>query len=67
MAAADPEWSKRLRTWRTQMGAVPGPMEVWLAHRSLATLDVRLEPARAPAFGAWAMQARMITRVACRG
>ena len=25
------------------MGAVPGPMEVWLAHRSLATLDVRLE------------------------
>jgi cystathionine gamma-lyase len=25
------------------MGVVPGPMEVWLAHRSLATLDVRLE------------------------
>lgn len=25
------------------MGAAPGPMEVWLAHRSLATLDVRLE------------------------
>src|SRR5690606_38459659 len=24
-------------------GAIPGPMEVWLAHRSLATLDVRLE------------------------
>ncbi|HVE78719.1 MAG TPA: PLP-dependent transferase, partial [Gemmatimonadaceae bacterium] len=24
-------------------GAVPGPMEAWLAHRSLATLDVRLE------------------------
>jgi cystathionine gamma-lyase len=24
-------------------GAVPGPFEVWLAHRSLATLDVRLE------------------------
>lgn len=31
-----------LRTWRTQHGAIPGPMEVWLAHRSLATLPVRL-------------------------
>jgi len=36
-------WAEKLRTWRTQIGAVPGPMEVWLAHRSLATLDVRLE------------------------
>ena len=24
-------------------GQIPGPMEVWLAHRSLGTLDVRLE------------------------
>jgi cystathionine gamma-lyase len=31
-----------LRTWRTQQGAIPGPMEVWLAHRSLATLAVRI-------------------------
>jgi cystathionine gamma-lyase len=31
------------RTWRSQTGAVPGPFETWLAHRSLATLDVRLE------------------------
>jgi cystathionine gamma-lyase len=30
-----------IRTWRTQQGAIPGPMEVWLAHRSLATLAVR--------------------------
>jgi cystathionine gamma-lyase len=43
VAARDTEWSHRLRTWRTQMGAIPGPMEAWLAHRSLATLDVRLE------------------------
>ncbi len=42
-AVRDPEWARRLRAWRTQFGAVPGPMEVWLAHRSLATLDVRLE------------------------
>jgi cystathionine gamma-lyase len=31
-----------LRTWRTQHGAIPGPMEVWLAHRSLPTLPVRV-------------------------
>jgi len=30
-----------LRTWRTQHGAIPGPMEVWLAHRSVATLALR--------------------------
>ena len=43
VAARDESWAERLRAWRTQMGAAPGPMEVWLAHRSLATLDVRLE------------------------
>ncbi len=43
VAARDDEWAERIRAWRTQMGAVPGPMEVWLAHRSLATLDLRLE------------------------
>lgn len=39
----DAAWAEKLRTWRTQIGAVPGPMEVWLAHRSLATLAVRLQ------------------------
>jgi cystathionine gamma-lyase len=43
VAVRDSEWARRLRSWRTQFGAIPGPMEVWLAHRSLATLDVRLE------------------------
>ena len=33
----------KLRAWRTQMGSIPGPMEVWLAHRSLSTLDMRIE------------------------
>ncbi len=33
----------KIRAWRTQMGAIPGPMEVWLAHRSLHTLDMRIE------------------------
>src|SRR5262249_18839097 len=43
VAVRDPERAQRLRNWRTQFGAVPGPMDVWLAHRSLGTLDVRLE------------------------
>jgi cystathionine gamma-lyase len=43
VAVRDPDWAQRLRGWRTQFGAIPGPMEVWLAHRSLGTLDVRLE------------------------
>jgi len=41
-AAVDPQRAALLRTWRTQHGAIPGPMEVWLAHRSLATLPLRL-------------------------
>jgi cystathionine gamma-lyase len=43
VTARDPVWAERLHAWRTQTGAIAGPMEVWLAHRSLATLDVRLE------------------------
>ena len=42
VATRDPERAEQLRTWRAQIGAIPGPMEVWLAHRSLGTLDVRL-------------------------
>jgi cystathionine gamma-lyase len=30
------------RRWRDSTGAVPGPFEAWLAHRSLSTLDLRL-------------------------
>ncbi len=32
----------RLTTWRTQTGAIPGAFDAWLAHRSMATLDLRL-------------------------
>jgi cystathionine gamma-lyase len=42
VSARTPEWIAALRTWRTQHGAVPGPMEAWLAHRSIATLPVRM-------------------------
>ena len=32
----------RVETWRKQTGAVPGAFDCWLAHRSIATLDLRL-------------------------
>lgn len=41
VAVRDGAWLERLRTWRTRTGAIAGPMEVWLALRSLVTLDVR--------------------------
>jgi len=43
VSVLDTAWADMLREWRMQMGSVPGPLEVWLAHRSLATLDVRME------------------------
>jgi cystathionine gamma-lyase len=43
VATRDAELGRAIRTWRDQTGALPGPFEAWLAHRSLATLDVRLE------------------------
>ncbi|MBA2637468.1 MAG: cystathionine gamma-lyase [Solirubrobacterales bacterium] len=49
VACTDPGWAAALRTWRTRTGSIPGPFEVWLAHRSLATLGVRLERGSASA------------------
>ncbi|MFE9251888.1 cystathionine gamma-lyase [Streptomyces sp. NPDC007088] len=37
----DPGLMAGVRRWRKIVGAIPGPMEAWLAHRSLATLDLR--------------------------
>lgn len=42
VSASDPELAQRLRSARTLSGAVPGPMEAWLALRGLGTLDLRL-------------------------
>jgi cystathionine gamma-lyase len=42
VAARDSERAAALVEWRTTTGGVAGPFETWLAHRSLATLDVRL-------------------------
>ena len=39
----EPERAQRLRDWRRDAGAIPGPFEAWLAHRSLPTLALRLE------------------------
>ena len=43
VAVADDERAKALRDWRIATGSIPGPFEAWLAHRSLATLGLRLE------------------------
>jgi cystathionine gamma-lyase len=51
VAVREAEWLERVRTWRTQTGAIAGPLEVWLALRSLSTLDVRLERQCANALG----------------
>lgn len=37
----DTALAARVRQWRKVVGAIPGPMEAWLAHRSLATLQLR--------------------------
>lgn len=42
VATRSAELLATLRTWRTRTGGIPGPFEAWLAHRSLATLDLRL-------------------------
>jgi cystathionine gamma-lyase len=43
VASRDPERVAQALRWRTAAGAVAGPFETWLAHRSLPTLAVRLE------------------------
>jgi cystathionine gamma-lyase len=49
VAVADDERAQALRSWRIATGAIPGPFEAWLAHRSLATWALRLERQEASA------------------
>jgi cystathionine gamma-lyase len=42
-AVRDPEWAATLRRHRSQGGAIAGPFEAWLLHRSLPTLALRLQ------------------------
>ncbi|MCX4628856.1 cystathionine gamma-lyase [Streptomyces sp. NBC_01443] len=39
----DPGLAAAVRRWRKIVGAIPGPMEAWLAHRSLATIQLRAQ------------------------
>jgi len=43
VSVRDPALAGELRAWRSRTGAVPGPFEAWLSHRSIATLGLRLE------------------------
>ncbi|NEY30758.1 cystathionine gamma-lyase [Streptomyces sp. PRKS01-65] len=45
----DSEAMTAVRRWRKIVGAIPGPMEAWLAHRSIATLELRVERQNATA------------------
>jgi len=43
VATRDPDLLAKIDQWRTLTGGVLGPMEAWLALRSIATLPLRLE------------------------
>ncbi|WP_250399964.1 cystathionine gamma-lyase [Streptomyces cellostaticus] len=45
----DGEAMTAVRRWRKIVGAVSGPMEAWLAHRSIATLHLRVDRQNATA------------------
>jgi cystathionine gamma-lyase len=49
VATRDAVRAEAIRAWRGLTGAIPGPFEAWLAHRSLPTLAVRLERQEATA------------------
>lgn len=43
VAARDPALLAGLRKWRKLSGSIVGPMEAWLCHRGLQTLELRFE------------------------
>ncbi|WP_217247018.1 cystathionine gamma-lyase [Streptomyces sp. AC602_WCS936] len=49
VAGRDREAMAAVRRWRKIVGAIPGPMEAWLAHRSIATLQLRVDRQNATA------------------
>jgi cystathionine gamma-lyase len=49
VAARDRELLQKVEEWRTLVGGVLGPMEAWLALRSIGTLPLRLERSSANA------------------
>ena len=67
VATRDEGLGKQIRDWRSQTGSVPGPLETWLAHRSLATLDVRLERQQRNAQAVAELLASRGIEARCRG
>ncbi|HWM09081.1 MAG TPA: aminotransferase class I/II-fold pyridoxal phosphate-dependent enzyme, partial [Solirubrobacteraceae bacterium] len=49
VSVRDAALAQELVAWRTRTGSIVGPFEAWLAHRSLATLGLRLERGQANA------------------
>lgn len=49
VAGRDAEAMAAVRRWRKIAGAITGPMEAWLAHRSIATLQLRVDRQNATA------------------
>ena len=49
VAGTDAAAMAAVRRWRKVVGAIPGPMEAWLAHRSIATLQLRVDRQNATA------------------
>lgn len=49
VAGTDATAMAAVRRWRKIVGAIPGPMEAWLAHRSIATLQLRVDRQNATA------------------
>ncbi|MBF7073677.1 cystathionine gamma-lyase [Glaciecola sp. MH2013] len=43
VASKNTKLIEKIRDWRKYSGNIPGPMETWLVHRSLSTLDIRLQ------------------------
>ena len=43
VATNDTELFDRIQLWRKLAGNIPGPMETWLVHRGLSSLDMRLQ------------------------
>lgn len=66
VAVRNPDLLAPLTAWRTQVGAIAGPMETWLAHRSLATLDVRLQRQSASALAVAEILRQHPAVLACR-
>ncbi len=43
VCSRDAELMAKVRWWRDQTGGIASPFDAWLAHRSIATLELRLE------------------------